>query len=39
MEGLQVRIITENWLEEYNTLRPHDALQGLSPRQFAPQYA
>ena len=31
----EVRLITERWLEEYNTIRPHQALQGLSPRQFA----
>jgi len=33
----EVRAITERWLEEYNTIRPHEALQGLSPRQFALQ--
>jgi len=26
-------------LEDYNTIRPHEALQGLSPRQFAIQHA
>lgn len=35
----EVRTITEHWLEEYNTIRPHQALQGLSPRQFAIQNA
>lgn len=35
----EVRAITERWLEEYNTIRPHEALQGLSPRQFALQNA
>jgi putative transposase len=35
----EVRRITENWLEEYNTIRPHQALQGLPPRQFAQQHA
>jgi len=35
----EVRAITERWLEEYNTIRPHEALQGLSPRQFAIQHA
>jgi putative transposase len=35
----EVREITEHWLEEYNTMRPHDALQGLSPRQFALHHA
>jgi putative transposase len=33
----EVRYITERWLEEYNTIRPHQALQGISPRQFALQ--
>jgi putative transposase len=33
----EVRQITEHWLEPYNTVRPHEALQGLSPRQFALQ--
>ena len=35
----EVRYITERWLEEYNTIRPHEALQGLPPRQFALQPA
>ena len=35
----EVRYITENWLEEYNTIRPHEAFQGLPPRQFALQLA
>lgn len=35
----EVRLITENWLEDYNTIRPHQALQGISPRQFALQQA
>jgi len=35
----EVRAITERWLEEYNTIRPHEALQGLPPRQFALQHA
>jgi putative transposase len=35
----EVRLITERWLEDYNTIRPHEALQGVSPRQFAPQQA
>jgi putative transposase len=30
----EVRYITERWLEDYNTIRPHEALQGLAPRQF-----
>jgi len=35
----EVRQITEHWLEDYNTIRPHEALQGLPPRQFALQPA
>ena len=35
----EVRHITENWLETYNTIRPHEALMGLPPRQFAIQHA
>lgn len=35
----EVRTITEPWLEDYNTTRPHEALQGLPPRQFARQLA
>jgi len=35
----EVRNITERWLEDYNTIRPHEALQGLPPRQFALQHA
>ena len=35
----EVRYITEQWLETYNTIRPHQALQGLAPRQFALQHA
>lgn len=35
----EVRTITERWLEDYNTIRPHQALQGLPPRQFALQPA
>ena len=35
----EVRYVTEHWLEEYNTIRLHEALQGLPPRQFALQLA
>ena len=35
----EVRTITERWLEEYNTIRPHEALRGLSPSQFIIQNA
>ena len=35
----EVREIIEDWLEEYNAIRPHEALQGLPPYQFAAQNA
>jgi putative transposase len=35
----EVREITEEWLEEYNAIRPHEALQGLPPYQYAAQNA
>ena len=35
----EVREITEQWLEEYNAIRPHEALQGLTPYQYAAQNA
>ena len=35
----EVRHITDHWLEDYNTIRPHEALQGLPPRQFVRQPA
>ena len=33
----EVRRIVEAWLEEYNAVRPHEALRGLSPYQFIAQ--
>jgi putative transposase len=35
----EVRDIAGEWLEEYNAIRPHDALQGLSPYQYAAEHA
>ena len=35
----EVRNITETWLEDYNTIRPHEAPKGISPRQFALHHA
>jgi putative transposase len=31
----EAREITEQWLEEYNAIRPHDSLNGLPPYQYA----
>jgi len=35
----EAREIAEQWLEEYNAIRPHEALQGLSPYQYAAKHA
>jgi putative transposase len=35
----EVRLITERWVQDYNTSRPHEALQGIPPRQVALQHA
>jgi transposase InsO family protein len=32
---LQAQVIVEDWRIEYNTYRPHSALGGLTPAQFA----
>ncbi len=32
-----VRQITEDWMHTYNTIRPHQALDGISPRAYAQQ--
>ncbi len=31
----EVRQLAESWMETYNSIRPHDSLQGMSPYQFA----
>jgi putative transposase len=30
----QVKILSEQWMEDYNNQRPHEALNGLSPKRF-----
>lgn len=30
----EVRVLTQQWREEYNSIRPHGSLRGLSPLQF-----
>ena len=35
----EVRLIVEPWIEEYNAIRPHEALRGLSPYQYAAKNA
>lgn len=30
----EFRDITDEWIEEYNAIRPHEALEGLPPHQF-----
>jgi putative transposase len=33
----EVRGVTEEWIEDYNSERPHDSLGGLPPRTFMPR--
>jgi putative transposase len=33
----QVKVITDEWLTQYNEYRPHDSLDGVPPRQFMPR--
>lgn len=33
----EVRAITDEWIDEYNTVRPHQALNGLPPVEYARQ--
>jgi putative transposase len=31
----EARVVIEDWREEYNTYRPHSALGGLTPTEYA----
>lgn len=33
----EVRAVTEEWMEDYNSERPHDSLGGLPPKTFMPR--
>ena len=35
----EAQAITENWLDEYNAIRPHEALENVPPYQYQPQFA
>lgn len=35
----EARFLTEQWLEQYNAIRPHAALGGLTPLSYAAQHA
>jgi transposase InsO family protein len=34
----EARVVINQWLEEYNTIRPHGSLVGLNPEQFLLQW-
>lgn len=34
----ELRLVTENWMNEYNTYRPHDSLNGLTPELYLLKY-
>jgi putative transposase len=34
----EARVVINQWLEEYNTVRPHGSLGGMNPEQFLQQW-
>lgn len=34
----ELKLVTENWMEEYNSYRPHDSLEGLTPILYSLKY-
>lgn len=34
----ELRMVTENWMNEYNSYRPHDSLEGLTPELYSLKY-
>lgn len=34
----EARVVVDQWLEEYNTVRPHGSLQGMAPARFLEQW-
>ena len=34
----EARVVVNQWLEEYNTIRPHGSLGGMNPEQFLQQW-
>jgi len=35
----EARVIIDNWLDEYNTVRPHGSLGGMTPETFLQRWA
>jgi transposase InsO family protein len=34
----EARVVINQWLEEYNTIRPYGSLSGMNPEQFLQQW-